>query len=277
MTMVATADPSPLMDADWREKLPLLQQTGFFTEEELRAPDAVKLKLTDLVRRHTTAVVYSVDNEGAQKVFGSGTFLRKANGEYGILTAGHVLKDLRRARECGNSLWAFPPGQRVECEWDNVSGYGYFNSGPGGPDIAWVPLSPAIARDLEARPNVVFYEMGRKRGAAQGESLFQIGIVMGLVHETSDTENRTLNFHAMLLGQTRAWSNGWDYGEYALTMGQLPCSHAGVSGSAVWRIVLGMGKAKAFLDGVVFAEGPADDRKLVAHGKRSVSRILSEA
>ena len=73
--------------------------------------------------------------------------------------------------------------------------------------------------------------------------------------------------------------DGWDYGEYALKLPCLPATHKGTSGSAVWRVELGLdgeGRKEVFLDGVVLAEGPADDRKFIAHGVLSVSRILGE-
>ena len=53
----------------------------------------------------------------------------------------------------------------------------------------------------------------------------------------------------------------------------------GVSGSAVWRIDLpmdGEGKWAVRLLGVVYAEGPEHDRKLIAHGEQSVRTILGE-
>ena len=81
-------------------------------------------------------------------------------------------------------------------------------------------------------------------------------------------------------GDWRSTADGWDYGEYVFSADTLPGSHGGVSGGAVWRIELGLdgeGKKDVFLDGVVFFEGPPADRKLVTHGKRSVSRILGEA
>ena len=55
-----------------------------------------------------------------------------------------------------------------------------------------------------------------------------------------------------------------------------PETHGGVSGGAAWRIDLpidGSGRKSVILEGVVFAEGPEEDRKLIAQwGKQRKDR-----
>ena len=71
------------------------------------------------------------------------------------------------------------------------------------------------------------------------------------------------------------------YGEYAIASDDRwnPHTHGGVSGSAGWKIDLPVdssGRKAVILEGVLFAEGPQEDRKLVAHGENSVRIILKE-
>lgn len=284
--MTATTEPSfTFMDIKWQDALPLLRQTGFFTEEELQDPPAADRKLIDLVRRYTTTIGYA-DETGEMNPVGSGTFVRKADGEYGILTAGHVVGVLRRAMERADGFHVFP-GQvhkrlwiPVPCDWSRIHSCGEDNEGLSGPDIAWVPIDlPETVATLQSSLDVVFYNRARPRDELEcgGQP---VGAVSGFVEEISDLGDRSLNHYAATLRRPEFVSvDGWDYGEYALKLPCLPATHKGTSGSAVWRVELGLdgeGRKEVFLDGVVFAEGPADDRKLIAHGVRSVSRILGE-
>ena len=251
------------MDIEWEDALPLLRQTGFFTEEELQDPPTADEKLIDLVRRYTTTIGYA-DETGEMKPVGSGTFVRKADGDYGILSAGQVHER---------------PWIQIPWVWDWIHICGEDNQGVSGPDIAWVPMSPETAETLQSRLDVVFYNRARARDEMECER-YPVGIVCGYVKEISDLGGRTLNHYAAILRRPEFDSKaGWDYGEYVLKLPCLPSTHKGTSGSAGWKVELaldGSGKHVAFLDGVVFFEGPADDRKLIAHGERSVSRILGE-
>lgn len=285
--MTTTTEPSFIfMDLKWKNALPILRQTGFFTEEELQDPGAADRKLFDLVRRYTTTIGYA-DETREVKPIGSGTFVTKADGECGILTAGHVVGALRRAIERTNRFYVFP-GQihrrlwvPVPCNWDRVHIYGEDNEGMSGPDIAWVPVSdfPEAVATLQSSLDVVFYNRALRRDEMECKSQ-PVGVVSGFVQKISDLEGRSLNHYAASLRRPEfTLRDGWDYGEYALKLPCLPATQEGTSGSAVWRVELGLdgeGRKEVFLDGVVFAEGPSDDRKLIAHGERSVSRILGE-
>ena len=129
----------------------------------------------------------------------------------------------------------------------------------------------------------VFRNRARNIEDFAGE-MCQIGIIFGFVGEASNLDRNTVVAHGMLIGETGAApsdADGWDYGVYAITSDDewIPRTHGGVSGSAVWRIDLpmdGEGKSAAILKGIVFAEGPEHDRKLIAHGEQSVRIILGE-
>ena len=72
----------------WSEVVSSLKMTGFFRENQLN-PETVPLILADEVRRYTTIIGYGVN--GQLIPLGSGTFLRRSDGQCGILTAGHVV------------------------------------------------------------------------------------------------------------------------------------------------------------------------------------------
>ena len=145
-----------------------------------------------------------------------------------------------------------------------------------------MPLSGEEVERMEAVA-AVFYNRAREREAFFGE-VCQIGIGFGFVEAASKLDDDMVVAHAMLIGkigEPAADEEGWDYGEYAITNDDpwIPRTHGGVSGSAVWRIDLPMdysGRKAVILEGVVFAEGPEEDRKLIAHGERSVRIILDE-
>ena len=129
----------------------------------------------------------------------------------------------------------------------------------------------------------VFRNRARPREAFDGE-ICRIGIVFGFVHAASDLGENIVVAHGMLIGRTAeqvTGEEGWDYGEYAITSDDpwIPRTHGGVSGSAVWTIELpmdGSARRALILEGVVFAEGPQEDRKLIAHGEHSIRIVLDE-
>ena len=131
--------------------------------------------------------------------------------------------------------------------------------------------------------DAVFRNRGREREPFKGE-VCRIGIVFGFVHAASHLGVNLLVAHGMLIGRTgelAAYNEGWDYGEYAIRSDDpwILQTHRGVSGSAVWTIELptdGSAKRALILEGVVFSEGPEEDRKLIAHGDNSVCIVLDE-
>ena len=214
---------------------------------------------------------------------GSGTFLRRTDGQYGILTAGHVVGAIRNKE----NVLALPAQEREEVAWIRIEAAGMHGSGENnrgfqGPDIGWIPLSAGEANRMESL-GAVFRNRARTVDDFAGE-MCRISIILGFVAEASNVDHNTVVAHAMLIGKTGdepSDAEGWDYGEYAITSDDkwIPGTHGGVSGSAVWRIELpmdGEGKRAARLLGVVYAEGPEHDRKLIAHGEQSVRIILGE-
>lgn len=100
-----------------------------------------------------------------------------------------------------------------------------------------------------------------------------VSIIFGFVEATSNLKDKTVEVHGMLIGRTKEWSadDEWDYGKYAITNKDewIPLTHGEISGSAAWRIDFPMdGSARKALrlEGVVYAEGPEKNRKLIAYG-----------
>ena len=257
-----------------------LARTGVFEENQLN-PEIAPRILGDFVRRYTTIIGYGA--EGGLNPIGSGAFLRRTDGQHGILTAGHVIGAIKTRK---NILVLASQDREVvtwsRIEGEGMEGHGEANDGPGGPDIGWMPLSGEEVERLEAL-GAVFSNRARERDAFLGQ-VCQISIVFGFVEAASNLDNNLVVAHGMLIGKTGeldADEEGWDYGEYAIINHDpwIPHTHGGVGGSAIWRIDFpmdGTGRKAVILEGVVFAEGPEEDRKLIAHGNNSVCIILDE-
>ena len=274
-----TREPAIVTDG-WAEVSANLAETGFFEEGQLN-PGTVPEILINLVRRYTTVIAYGV--EGTLTPIGSGTVVRRADGQHGILTAGHVIGAIKP----GKTFSCCRPQDREQVTWIRIQGEGMHgpgeaNDGPRGPDIGWIPLSGEEVKRMEAL-GAVFHNRARDREAISGE-VCRIGAVFGFVAAASSLDDKTVVAHGMLAGKTGeqpADEEGWDYGEYAITSDDpwIPRTHGGVSGSAAWRIDLpmdGSGRKAVILEGVVFAEGPEEDRKLIAHGENSIRLVLDE-
>lgn len=264
----------------WSEVAGSLKKTGFFREDQLN-PETLPRLLADEVRRYTTTVGYGVN--GQLIPIGSGTFLRRSDGQCGVLTAGHVVGAIRNKE----NIRVLPTQYREEFDWFRIAGeglhaWGEKNNSVTGPDIGWIPLSAEEANWMETL-GAVFHNRGRSIEQFTGE-VCQISIIFGFVEAASSRNDKITVAHGMLIGKTKevpSDEQGWDYGEYAITSKDdwIPRTHGGVSGSAVWKIDLPMdsqGKKAVRLEGVVYAEGPAVDRKLIAHGEQSVQIILKE-
>ena len=264
----------------WQEIIDLIQETGYFRDEELN-PEITTRKLVYMVRRFTTIIGYGTD--GTPIPTGSGTFVRKADGQCGILTAGHVIGAIRK----GQDIFAFPAQYGDAKAWLKIQAadmhaHGETNTTSHGPDIGWISLSAQEANRMESL-GAVFHNRARNIEEFTGD-ICRIGIIFGFVATESNPKNKTVVAHSMLIGKTDNLPNdaaGWDYGEYAITSDDesIPRTHRGVSGSAAWRIDLpvdGQGRKAVKLEGFVYAEGRKDDRKLIAHGEQSVRTILRE-
>ena len=274
-----TRKPAIVTDG-WAEVSASLAETGFFEEDQLN-PGAVPEILINLVRRYTTVIAYGA--EGTLTPIGSGTFVRRTDGQHGILTAGHVIGVIRSKED----ILVLPAQDREQVTWIRIEGEGMHgpeeaNNEPRGPDIGWIPLSGEEVERMDAL-GAVFHNRAREPEAISGE-VCRIGVVFGFVAAASSLNDKTVVAHGMLAGKTGeqpADEEGWDYGEYAITSDDpwIPGTHGGVSGGAAWRIDLpidGSGRKCVILEGVVFAEGPEEDRKLITHGENSIRIVLDE-
>ena len=264
----------------WADVADDFKRTGFFRDGNLD-PGVVPRFLGEFIRRYTVIIGYGA--EGVVKPIGSGTFLRRTDREPGILTAGHVIDRIMNKED----LRVLPMQDRSEAVWPRIGGEGMRrcgrrNSASNGPDIGWLPLSAEEVHKVEAL-GAVFYNREKARDPFCG-SVLQVKIAFGFVDEASSLKVKEVVAHGLLMGCTgrrEADAQGWDYDEYAITNDDswIPSTYGGVSGSAVWRIDMPLDYSKRksiLLKGVMFAEGPPNDRKLIAHGESSLTTFLDE-
>ena len=274
-----TKKPAIVTDG-WAEASANLAETGFFEEGQLN-PGTMPEILINLVRRYTTVIAYG--EKGTLTPIGSETFVRRVDGQPGILTAGHVIGAVKPRED----ILTLPAQDTEQITWIRIEGEGMHGPGeandrPSGPDIGWIPLSGEEVERMEAL-GAVFHNRAKKREAISGQ-VCRIGVVFGFVAAASSMDDKTVGAHGMLVGKTweqPADEEGWDYGEYAITRDDpwIPRTHGGVSGSAAWRIDLpmdGSGRKAVMLEGVVFAEGPKENRKFIAHGENSIRIVLDK-
>ena len=150
----------------WHEVASSLEKTGFFQEDQLNLEDVLRI-LPDLVRRYTAVLGYVA--EGELTPIGSGTFLRRKDGQCGILTAGHVVGAIKNKE----SIRVLPTQDREEVEWIGIEGmgmhgWGETNTGLKGPDIGWMPLSAKEAASIESLGGV-FHNRRRTMEDFSGE------------------------------------------------------------------------------------------------------------
>lgn len=92
-TTAFTMAPKPaVVTAGWHDAASHIAKTGIFQEGQLNPETAPRI-LADLVCRYTTIIGSGV--EGKLEPVGSGTFVRKIDGQHGILTAGRVIGAIR--------------------------------------------------------------------------------------------------------------------------------------------------------------------------------------
>lgn len=135
---------------------------------------------------------------------------------------------------------------------------------------------------MKAR-GAVFFNREKSRDTYEG-GVCRVGIVLGFVDAASDLGKNMVIAHGMLICRTTNQgpdNEGWDYDEYAITNDYpwIPRTHGSLSGSAIWTVELpvdGSARNSRILDGVVFAEGPEEDRMLITHGENSVRIVLGE-
>ena len=183
----------------WHEVASSLEKTGFFQEDQLNLEDVLRI-LPDLVRRDTAVLGYVA--EGELTPIGSGTFLRRKDGQCGILTAGHVVGAIKNKE----SIRVLPTQDREEVDWIGIEGmgmhgWGETNTGLKGPDIGWMPLSAKEAASIESLGGV-FHNRRRTMEDFSGE-VCQISVAFGFVDAASSPSDKKIVAHPMFIGRRR--------------------------------------------------------------------------
>ena len=194
----------------WHEVASSLEKTGFFQEDQLNLEDVLRI-LPDLVRRYTAVLGYVA--EGELTPIGSGTFLRRKDGQCGILTAGHVVGAIKNKE----SIRVLPTQDREEVDWIGIEGmgmhgWGETNTGLKGPDIGWMPLSAKEAASIESLGGV-FHNRRRTMEDFSGE-VCQISVAFGFVDAASSPSDKKIVAHPMIVGVPLEPGVGGMGGEY---------------------------------------------------------------
>ena len=222
---------------------------------------------------------------------GSGTLVQ-VNGDKCILTAAHVVEDLR-AHKGSIGIVRFLPNPKtlqtlkLNFEYVRINSLGEAPFGAPGPDLALLTLPPDTAAALEATNS--FYNFASRSAAAIPKGP-HFECIAGVVHErTRDVAEPAIkNAKAKMFessfepGTTRALDDegGYDLLEFKPQVDEgytPPDSYEGVSGAALWCVYCDDASEPKevrdlWLHGVAFWESDQHDgaRTITCHGPRSV-------
>jgi hypothetical protein len=227
---------------------------------------------------------------------GTGTFV-KLGRVYGILTAGHVLKELNEKSTVG--LVRFPsvqpPIQNRRLDLAHTERLVDWSGNDGSaPDIAFLKIPELDGRELEAA-GAVFYNLGITREFKPSKPEHRMSLchaVVGVVGEW--TERGSAEFakglKIIIGGLFGAAQNLRDFEETGTKLVEaeishgprIPKSHQGVSGGALWELhveldaglkpVMPVNKR---LRGVAFRESQ-DYKKVTSNDTASIDAIIEK-
>ena len=230
--------------------------------------------------------------------------LVELNGRRGLLTARHVWQQIRSER-CDLYLmldrrgYKFNPDRAAEPICPVAEGK-YMETDDGIPDICFVPLATREQSALEARGKA-FYSIDRRLSVEDltKYALDGFWIVAGapsaLIRDYPEENRSGIGFmmYSTSVSDDRPSVCGWDLILVDLNIGAsnpaIPSDLGGLSGGGLWRIRIYVREndRAVFLDddlskgivlsGVVIAQTELVDRRLIAHGPRSIYERLRSA
>ncbi len=226
---------------------------------------------------------------------GSGTLVRLPGGRRGILTAAHVVDEVRKNNPVGIQHFTVEGahGQMKvtfhESDYFVASGWG---KGKDVPDLGFIRLCAPEIASLEAR-GCLFYDLEKPRPVTDdyraGRSAnYVVGVVGESMRQSISEFSNGPIFSSTLLFLLSV--NGLLHTDEHLTLTQQipihgegnlpPNSYAGMSGGGLWMVSWGERCGETQLDrkllGVVFQERPDDEGNLslIGHGLPDVFRYL---
>lgn len=231
---------------------------------------------------------------------GSGTLV-DVNGQKCILTAAHVIEDLR-AHKGNVGIVRFLPNPRrlqtlrLNMDHIRIESVGKAPFGPRGPDIARLILPYDTAAEFAATNS--FYNLSSRSGAEVPIGPF-FECIAGVVHERTRDVGQPMIKNAKCKmfeasfepGTTEPLDANCDYDllrfKPQVDTGYTPPeSYEGVSGAALWRVYCDLDEHKEltairerWLHGVAFYQSPEIQgaRTISCHGRASVFRLVANA
>jgi hypothetical protein len=228
---------------------------------------------------------------GTPKPLASGTLV-KCRKAQGILTCGHVVREINARSEIG--LCVFPGTdvpQKLKVDSPSLTQHAvvfYEGISMLGPDLAFIPLGSRLMAALEASASVIDLDVQRDRASAgdipDTEALDAfVGVIGKLTPLAERRDKKKVLYPAAFIvpGRFVARANLTDFDlleHEPITEPEFPIpeSWAGVSGGGMWRLFVRRRDGQQYdliesrLVGVTFWETVGTEKKIIGHGPKSV-------
>lgn len=240
--------------------------------------------------RYTVGLVKWIDgNDGPASFTPSGTgTLFRVNGIPGVLTAAHVVENLKKSP--WSAIWLIEPGKIArpfvfrmdECEISSI-GTPPFNS--YGPDLAFFRIPPKTEEWLLSRG--VFFDVDSRLNSTSTEPLdtyVLVGMPKKLYKGPNPKEynaEQIVIFATGHLAVSPPSDDGYDYFDFCFSdCGDFTClaDYEGVSGGAVWALGPTTGPEDRYIAAVAYYQSDLDTngrRTIKCHGWNSIYKILA--
>lgn len=242
------------------------------------------------------------NNEEECGLGGSGT-LTSIDGLQGVLTAAHVVKELRKHNRAGLVMTAHPctTVHRIIFETHHCADFSLAPSGNpvDGPDIAFLVLPPDTTASLKALRS--FYNLTKRRDSYLNKAPPRdhgVWALSGLAEEWSKTAPPQPSFPRIKMFDGKVCpldvigsrnSGQWDYvtlrANYS-DSADIPHSFGGYSGAGLWQILVKPGEngnpmidqkhllGVAYYESDLMAQPDTTVRDVSCHGRESIYRHL---
>lgn len=253
-------------------------------------------KVQERLAWYTVGFVRVKTDSREDNLFGSGTLVY-LNKKHAILTAAHVVEELKQSSQVGlclvpNAHRFILPKKHVQMIYVGWCG----TITKGGPDLALVQLPANGIGTLKAQKS--FYELscmvdgGEIRPVDYSAGIFLAGFIGEWTREgPSEAGFDATKGFCMLtggIGKTNRYWQTTDFDFCSLTVQckrDNPHNYQGSSGGGLWKVIAkeeypGVYKvSKAILCGVVYwqTQIAGDERQIICHGYRSIYRKALDA
>lgn len=252
-------------------------------------PDSVLEDINSNLQNYFVSILGLADERRAERLrlIGSGTLV-KIDSSYHILTAAHVWDSTEPFPTMGLLLTSWLPIPREAIVARTLRGN---DAGGFGPDLALLAIPPPFISQIRANKSFLDLSEQRKRFLADpSHPEFGLWAVTGMVEKFSSVRQQLEPATIEVKAHARSFfggleetheRDGYDYLDAGADMrlSGVPSSFGGVSGGALWHIVLSKNKrgqilwdGKKYFHGVAFWQSPIVDgcRIVRCHGRKSL-------